>query len=114
MRAWPTAKTKTGGPDWPQQDGALDDFLGDASVDGGRGYSNGSTLSRDKERRCAHLLAKKRNRPLNSKIQLTNCGAASIIDDMVTMSRKQREIKQREAQILKLARPILLRDGYQG
>lgn len=32
---------------------------------------------------------------------------------MVTPSRKQREIQEREAQILKLARPILLREGYQ-
>lgn len=32
---------------------------------------------------------------------------------MVTTSRKQREIQDREAQILKLARPILLREGYQ-
>jgi AcrR family transcriptional regulator len=32
---------------------------------------------------------------------------------MVTLSRKQREIKEREGQILKLARPILLRKGYQ-
>ncbi len=32
---------------------------------------------------------------------------------MVTTSRKQREIQLREAQILKLARPILLREGYQ-
>lgn len=31
---------------------------------------------------------------------------------MVTTSRKQREIQDREAQILKLARPILLREGY--
>lgn len=30
------------------------------------------------------------------------------------MTRKQREIKEREARILKLARPILLREGYQG
>ncbi len=29
------------------------------------------------------------------------------------MTRKQREIKEREARILKLARPILLREGYQ-
>jgi AcrR family transcriptional regulator len=32
---------------------------------------------------------------------------------MVNLSRKQREIKLREAEILKLARPILLREGYQ-
>jgi AcrR family transcriptional regulator len=32
---------------------------------------------------------------------------------MVTLSRKQREIQEREQQILKLARPILLREGYQ-
>ncbi len=32
---------------------------------------------------------------------------------MVTASRKQREIRDREAQILRLARPILLREGYQ-
>ncbi len=32
---------------------------------------------------------------------------------MVTETRKQREIKEREARILKLARPILLREGYQ-
>jgi AcrR family transcriptional regulator len=32
---------------------------------------------------------------------------------MVTASRKQREIQNREAQILRLARPILLREGYQ-
>ncbi len=32
---------------------------------------------------------------------------------MVTLSRKQREIKEREGQILKLARPILLRKGSQ-
>jgi len=37
----------------------------------------------------------------------------SIIDDMVILSRKQREIAEREAQILRLARPILLREGYQ-
>lgn len=30
------------------------------------------------------------------------------------MTRKQREMKEREARILKLARPILLREGYQG
>ncbi|MCC6511571.1 MAG: TetR/AcrR family transcriptional regulator [Pirellulaceae bacterium] len=33
---------------------------------------------------------------------------------MATLTRKQRELKDREAQILKLARPILLREGYQG
>lgn len=33
---------------------------------------------------------------------------------MVTITRKQREIQDREAQILRLARPILLREGYQG
>lgn len=32
---------------------------------------------------------------------------------MVTLSRKQREIQDREATILRLARPILLREGYQ-
>jgi AcrR family transcriptional regulator len=32
---------------------------------------------------------------------------------MVTLSRKQREIQERETQILRLARPILLREGYQ-
>ena len=32
---------------------------------------------------------------------------------MVILSRKQREIAEREAQILRLARPILLREGYQ-
>lgn len=32
---------------------------------------------------------------------------------MSGMSRKQREIQEREAQILRLARPILLREGYQ-
>lgn len=32
---------------------------------------------------------------------------------MVTLSRKQREIQDREVQILQLARPILLREGYQ-
>jgi AcrR family transcriptional regulator len=32
---------------------------------------------------------------------------------MVTISRKQREIAEREAQILRIARPILLREGYQ-
>ncbi len=33
---------------------------------------------------------------------------------MHTLSRKQREIQQREQQILALARPMLLRDGYAG
>lgn len=32
---------------------------------------------------------------------------------MVTLTRKQREIQEREVQILRLARPILLREGYQ-
>jgi AcrR family transcriptional regulator len=32
---------------------------------------------------------------------------------MATVSRKQREMMEREAQILRLARPILLREGYQ-
>ncbi len=32
---------------------------------------------------------------------------------MVTLTRKQREIQEREGQILRLARPILLREGYQ-
>ncbi len=32
---------------------------------------------------------------------------------MVVLSRKQREIAEREGQILRLARPILLREGYQ-
>lgn len=32
---------------------------------------------------------------------------------MDTMTRKQRELVEREAQILRLARPILLREGYQ-
>jgi AcrR family transcriptional regulator len=32
---------------------------------------------------------------------------------MVTLSRKKREIQEREVQILRLARPILLREGYQ-
>ena len=32
---------------------------------------------------------------------------------MVTLSRKQREIQQREAQILELARPIVLSEGFQ-
>jgi len=32
---------------------------------------------------------------------------------MVILSRKQREIAEREEQILRLARPILLREGYQ-
>lgn len=33
---------------------------------------------------------------------------------MVILTRKQRELKDREAQILRLARPILVREGYQG
>lgn len=33
---------------------------------------------------------------------------------MQTLSRKQREIQQREAQILAIARPMLVRDGYAG
>jgi AcrR family transcriptional regulator len=32
---------------------------------------------------------------------------------MVTLSRKKREILEREVQILRLARPILLKEGYQ-
>lgn len=32
---------------------------------------------------------------------------------MVTLSRKKREIQEREVQILRLARPILLKEGYQ-
>lgn len=32
---------------------------------------------------------------------------------MVTLTRKQREIQEREVQILRLARPIMLREGYQ-
>jgi AcrR family transcriptional regulator len=44
---------------------------------------------------------------------LTISGAASKFDGMDKITRKQREFKQREARILQLARPILLKEGYQ-
>lgn len=38
--------------------------------------------------------------------------AASIIDVMVELTRKQREIEQRTREILRVAKPILLREGF--
>lgn len=40
--------------------------------------------------------------------------ASSIIDIMVELSRKQRELEQRTNEILRVARPILISEGFQG
>ena len=40
--------------------------------------------------------------------------SAPIIDIMVELTRKQREIESRTAEILRVARPILIADGFQG
>jgi AcrR family transcriptional regulator len=46
------------------------------------------------------------------KFGLVVFDAASIIDAMVELTRKQREIEQRTREILRVAKPILLREGF--
>lgn len=54
------------------------------------------------------------NRGIRNELGLDFIDELSIIDSMTSLSRKQRELKDREAQILRLARPILVREGYHG
>lgn len=42
------------------------------------------------------------------------CDVMSIIDDMVELTRKQREMERRSLEILRVARPILIAEGFQG
>jgi AcrR family transcriptional regulator len=42
---------------------------------------------------------------------LTFCDAASKIDGMVELTRKQREIERRASEILRVSKPILVREG---
>jgi len=46
------------------------------------------------------------------KIGVVEFDAASIIDAMVELTRKQREIQQRSREILRVAKPILLHEGF--
>ena len=39
---------------------------------------------------------------------------APIIDTMVELTRKQREMERRTSEILRVARPILITEGVQG
>ncbi len=50
----------------------------------------------------------------NANNPFDNYDAASIIDIMVELTRKQREIEHRTSKILKVARPILIAEGFQG
>jgi AcrR family transcriptional regulator len=50
----------------------------------------------------------------NAPPTLDNSDAASIIDSMVELTRKQREIELRTSEILRVARPILIADGFRG
>jgi AcrR family transcriptional regulator len=46
------------------------------------------------------------------KIRVVEFDAASIIDAMVELTRKQREIQLRTQEILRVAKPILLQEGF--
>ena len=48
-----------------------------------------------------------------AKWKLVKSDEASIIDAMVELSRKQREIQERTREILRVAKPILLAEGFQ-
>lgn len=48
-----------------------------------------------------------------SRFPLPFFDAASIIDVMIEMTRKQREIERRTIDILRAAKPILVREGFQ-
>ena len=45
---------------------------------------------------------------------LTSFDDTSIIPPMATLTRKERELQQREERILAIARPLLVQDGYHG
>lgn len=47
-------------------------------------------------------------------IALAIIDASSIIDGMVELTRKQRELESRSLEILRVARPILIAEGFQG
>lgn len=53
-------------------------------------------------------------RAQNADIPLALFDGASIIDIMVELTRKQREIERRTLEILRVARPILIAEGFQG
>jgi AcrR family transcriptional regulator len=48
-----------------------------------------------------------------SRIPLAFFDASSIIDSMIEMTRKQREIERRTGEILRVAKPILVGEGFQ-
>ena len=50
----------------------------------------------------------------NADYSIDISDAASIIDIMAELTRKQREIEHRTSEILRVARPILISEGFQG